>query len=187
MSNKKLGRPTKERLAVLRNQATDLLYYGRIETTLEKAKSLKPYTEKILTYAINTYNDVTKVKKLVKNEKYSEQAAKESKANNKDYNVPARVEKEVLIDLPTKLAARKKIMNKIYDKQVERLENEKLEDFKARTKGIKHPLVEKIFNVYAPKYAKRAEELGNKGGYTRIIKIGKRQGDNADMAIIELV
>ena len=38
---KKLGRPTDERLAVLRSQATALLWYGKVETTLEKAKASK--------------------------------------------------------------------------------------------------------------------------------------------------
>lgn len=157
MTNKKLGRPTKERMAVMRNQATALLWNGRIETTLEKAKSLRSYTEKILTLAINTYEDTVK---------------------NADNTV---------VDGKDKLAARRAIMNKVYDVQEQRQKGEAKEDFVKRTKDIKHPLVEKIFNVYAPKYAKRAAELGQKGGYTRIVKLGKRQGDNADMAIIELI
>ena len=157
MTNKKLGRPTKERMAVMRNQATALLWNGRIETTLEKAKSLRSYTEKILTLAINTYKDTVK---------------------NADNTV---------VDGKDKLAARRAIMNKVYDVQEQRQKGEAKEDFVKRTKDIKHPLVEKIFNVYAPKYAKRAAELGQKGGYTRIVKLGKRQGDNADMAIIELI
>ena len=41
----KLGRPAKERVALLRNQASQLLWYGRIETTLAKAKELQPYVE----------------------------------------------------------------------------------------------------------------------------------------------
>lgn len=42
-------------------------------------------------------------------------------------------------------------------------------------------LVEKLFSVLATRYADR------KGGYTRVLKAGFRYGDNAPMAIIELV
>ena len=48
-------------------------------------------------------------------------------------------------------------------------------------------MIEKIFNVYAPRYAERAKNVGQKGGYTRIIKLGARRGDNAEMAKIELI
>ena len=78
-------------------------------------------------------------------------------------------------------------MASLYDIQEQRKEKEAKADFVKRTEDIAHPLIEKIFNVYAPKYAKRAAELGTKGGYTRIIKIGARRGDNAEMALIELV
>ena len=169
MANEKLGRPTKERLALIRSQATALLWNGKIETTVEKAKVVKSYTEKILTLAINTYKDTATVKKeIVK------------KDGNKTLT-------NVVVDGKDKLAARRAIMNKVYDVQEQRVKDEKKEDFDARTKGIKHPLIEKIFNVYAPKYEKRAEELGQRGGYTRIIRTGKRQGDNAEMAVIELI
>ena len=46
---KKLNRPTDERLAILRNQASNLLWYGKLETTLERAKAVKSYAEKLLT------------------------------------------------------------------------------------------------------------------------------------------
>ena len=78
-------------------------------------------------------------------------------------------------------------MSKLYDIQEVRAEKESKAAFVARTEDIKHPLIEKIFNVYAPKYAKRREELNNGGGYTRVIKLGTRNGDNALMAIVELV
>ena len=66
---KKLGRPTDERLAVLKNQATALLWYGKVETTLEKAKAVRSYAEKLLTLAINSYEDIVKVTKEVVNAK----------------------------------------------------------------------------------------------------------------------
>ena len=169
MKVKMLGRPTEERLAIMRNQATDLLWKGKIETTLARAKSLKSYVEKILTLAINSYEDVVTVQKNTVNEKGE------------------KVAREVMNDGPKKLAARRKIMAKVYSVKEERKPGEKKADFIARTENIKHPLLEKIFNVYAPKYDARAKELGQKGGYTRILKVGIRKGDNAEMAIIELI
>lgn len=169
MKVKMLGRPTEERLAIMRNQATDLLWKGKIETTLARAKSLKSYVEKILTLAINSYEDVVTVTKYSVNTKGE------------------KVAREVMNDGPKKLAARRKIMAKVYSVKEERKPGEKKADFIARTENIKHPLLEKIFNIYAPKYDARAKELGQKGGYTRILKVGIRKGDNAEMAIIELI
>ena len=60
-------------------------------------------------------------------------------------------------------------------------------DYKERTKDVKHPIVEKLFREYGPKYSKRAEEKGTKGGYTGILKKGPRRGDAAEMVIIEMV
>lgn len=169
MANDKLGRPSKERDAMLRGQVTDLLWNGKLETTLAKAKSTARIAEKILTIAINSYQDTVRVVKEVKG------------ADGK------KVKKEVLNDGPRKLAARKRIMEYVYDVQEQRKPKETLASFKARTEGINHPLLEKIFNVYAPKYAERAKEKGQGGGYTRILKIGARRGDAAEMAIVELV
>ena len=75
----------------------------------------------------------------------------------------------------------------LMDRQEQRKPKESVEAFAARTNGINHPLLEKIFNVYAPKYAARAKEVGQGGGYTRIVKIGQRRGDAAEMAIVELI
>ena len=74
-----------------------------------------------------------------------------------------------------------------YDIQFTKEANESKADFRARVKGINHPLIEKIFNEIAPKYAERKEQLGQGGGYTRKYLKGQRRGDAAEVAIIELV
>ncbi len=166
---RKLNRPTDQRIAVIKKLATDLLWYGKIETTLAKAKEVRSYAEKIITLAVRTYNDTVKTTKTVVDAK------------------GVSSQKEVINDGATKLAARRSIMSKLYDMQEVRANKESKADFVARTKGINHPLIEKIFNEYAPKYAKRAEELKIGGGYTRIIKLSTRVGDCAETALIELV
>lgn len=48
---KKLGRTSEHRLATLNNMATALFRHERIETTLGKAKALRPYAERLITRA----------------------------------------------------------------------------------------------------------------------------------------
>lgn len=165
----KMGLTTTMRKAVLKNQASNLLWYGKIEITLGKAKQLRSYVEKIITKAVNTYTDTIEVKKVSTNAKGKE------------------VTTTVIKDGATKLAARRQVMAKLVDLQEIKGANESKAEYKARTADIAHPLIEKLFNEIAPKYAKRAEEMGTKGGYTRIIKLGERRGDAAPMALIELV
>ena len=164
----KLGMTTTQRMAVLRNQASNLLWYGRIETTLGRAKELRPYVEKIITLAINSFEDVVETTVTTKDKKGKEVTTKMYKDGAK------------------KLAARRKIISLTYDIQEQR-GKETMADFKARTEGVQHPLIEKIFDEYAPKYSARKEEKGQGGGYTRIYKCGPRKGDAAEVAIIELV
>lgn len=169
MVNSKIGRPTKERTALLRNQVSYLLWNEKVETTLAKAKSVRSLAEKYITLAVNTYEDTVKTVKTVTNEK------------------GVKVKQEVVNDGPKKLNARRKMMAYLYDLQEVRGEKESKSAFRAKTKDINHPLIEKMFNVYAPRYAERAKELGQGGGYTRITKLGERRGDNAEMAIVELI
>lgn len=49
MGYRKLGRPSSQRRAMLRNMATSLLKYGKIETTEPKAKEVRRVTEKMIT------------------------------------------------------------------------------------------------------------------------------------------
>ncbi len=165
----KLGRTSERRNALLRNQASELLWYGKIETTAAKAKSLQSYVEKIITKAMSVY-DLNEEKEV-----------KTTDAKGKE------VTKKVFIDSPKKLAVRRALMAKLRDLQEVKSFSEKKSEFKARTKEIQHPLMEKLFNEIAPKYAQRKEELGQGGGYTRIYLLGERRGDAAEKAIIELV
>ena len=166
---RKLGRTSKERNALLRGLASQLLWYGKIETTAAKAKELRPYVEKLITKAVNTYDDNIEYEVTKKDAKGKEVTVKNVKDGAK------------------KLAARRAIMAKLYDLPEVKAFAEKKSEFKARTAGIKHPLMAKIFNEIAPKYAARKEELGQGGGYTRIYLLGERRGDGAEVAVIELV
>lgn len=176
MDQRKLGRPTDQRMALLRNQVTALLWSGRIETTHERAKEVSRLAEKVLTLAINSYTDTVK-----KVETRTKTTIVKGKEVSKEYKV------ELINDGPTKLAARRMIMAKVYDPQEQRAKGETKAAFRGRTEHIQHPLIEKIFNEYAPRYAQRKEELGTGGGYTRVLKMGARRGDAAEKALIELV
>jgi large subunit ribosomal protein L17 len=50
-SHRKLGRVTEHRISMLRNQATELLRYERLETTVPRAKELRPFVERIISIA----------------------------------------------------------------------------------------------------------------------------------------
>ena len=104
MANEKLGRPSKERDAMLRGQVSTLLWNGKLETTLAKAKSAARMAEKILTLAINSYEDTLKVEKQVKGDDGK------------------KVKTTVLNDGPKKLAARRKLMASLYDVKEQKAE-----------------------------------------------------------------
>lgn len=111
-SNRKLGKPTDQRMAMLRGLVADLLNYGQIKTTVTRAKEVQPLAEKMITLA---------------------------KQND--------------------LAAYRQALGFI----------------------TKEDVAKKLFQELGPKYA------GRNGGYTRVVRIGPRRGDAAEMAIIQLV
>jgi large subunit ribosomal protein L17 len=121
VAHRKLGRVTEHRISLLRNQATSLLRHERIETTVPKAKELRPFVERIITIA------------------------KRGLAAG-DGNVKL-------------LTARRLVLVDIQDRRV----------------------VGKLFDEIAPRFATRP------GGYTRLLKLGYRRGDSAEVAQIELV
>lgn len=51
VANRKLGRVSEHRIALLRNQATALIRHERINTTVAKAKALRPFVERLITVA----------------------------------------------------------------------------------------------------------------------------------------
>jgi large subunit ribosomal protein L17 len=121
LAHRKLGRVTEHRLALLRNQAIALLRHERIETTMPKAKELRPFVERLITIA--------------------KRGVAAGEANGKT------------------LHARRLVMAEIPDKAV----------------------VGKLFETLAPRFAERP------GGYTRILRVGFRRGDSAEVAQVELV
>jgi large subunit ribosomal protein L17 len=120
VAHRKLGRVTEHRIALLRNQAEALLRYGHIETTVPKAKELRPFVERLITIAKRGIADGSSLKVL-------------------------NARREVLVD--------------IQDRDV----------------------VARLFTDIAPLYASRP------GGYTRLLRVGFRQGDAAEMALVELL
>ena len=168
-NHRKLGRPSDQRIAMLRNQVTNLIWYGKIETTLARGKEVQSMAEHLITIAMRQCDNTVELTKKTKNDKQQ------------------IVELTVTNDSPERLAARRRVMRYLYDIPAVQNKDEDRDDFKARQKQVKHQVVEKLFREIAPKYKKRAEEKGQGGGYTRIVKMGPRRGDAAEMVIVELV
>ena len=166
---RKLGRTADQRKALLRNQVTNLIWYGRIETTEAKAKEVRSIADRLITLAIKECdNTVTTTKQT---------------HNDKDQLVTL----EVVNDAPSKLHARRMLMAYLYEIKQPKLEDENKAEYRERTKDNKHPVVEKLFREIAPKYKARNAEKNCSGGYTRIYKLGPRRGDGAERVILELV
>ncbi|MDA1093736.1 MAG: 50S ribosomal protein L17 [Acidobacteria bacterium] len=121
VAHRKLGRTSEHRMALLRNQSTMLLRHERIDTTLAKAKELRPFVERLIT------------------------VAKRGLADG--------------VDTTKALHARRLVARDLADKKV----------------------VSKLFDTIAPRFADRP------GGYARVLRLGRRQGDQAEIAQIELV
>ncbi len=168
-TERKLGRTASQRKAMLRNLTTNLLWYGRIETTEAKAKEVRSIVDKMITLAIREYDQTVEVEKEFQNDK--KQIVKETFVN----------------DLPSKLHARRLMMAYLYDIKEQKKDDENKAEYKERTKDNKHPVVEKLFREYGPKYRARNQEKNCAGGYTRMYKLGPRRGDAAEMVVIELV
>ena len=174
---RKLGKKTKLRKALLRNQVTALLYKGKIVTTEARAKELRSIVEPMITMAAKeaeNFETVTVTQKVARKDKDGKRV--KEVVDGKKVTVFDTVEKKVTKDSPARLHARRQLMRYLYPVV------EVPADGKARRKNSKNvDLVDKLFTEYGNKYANR------NGGYTRIIKIGQRRGDGAMEVVLELV
>ena len=173
-TNRKLGRTTDIRKAMLKSLTTDLLVYGKVETTLARAKEVKSIADSLISLAIKEKDNFEEVDMKVVKAKLDSKGNKVTELvkskNGKEY---LKVVKEETTekrqkDMPTRLNARRKMMRKL----------NKVKD--ADGKNIDVPAM--LFNEIAPKYAGK-----NVGGFTRIVKAGPRRGDGAEVAILQLV
>ena len=174
---RKLGKATKPRRALLRNQVTALLYNGKIVTTEARAKEIKKIVEPMITLAAkekDNFETVTVEAKVPEKDKDGKRV--KEVVDGKKVTKYTTVKKEIKKDLPSRMHARRQLLKTLYP--VTEVPTEKA-GRKKNTKEI--DLVAKLFDEYGPKYA------GRKGGYTRIVKIGQRKGDAAMMVVLELV
>ena len=174
---RKLGKATKPRRALLRNQVTALLYNGKIITTEARAKEIKKIVEPMITLAAkekDNFETVTVEAKVPEKDKDGKRV--KEVVDGKKVTKYTTVKKEIKKDLPSRMHARRQLLKTLYP--VTEVPTEKA-GRKKNTKEI--DLVAKLFDEYGPKYA------GRKGGYTRIVKIGPRKGDAAMMVVLELI
>ncbi len=174
---RKLSRPTDQRMALLRNQVTALIYKGRIVTTEAKAKEVRKIAEHLIALAVkerDNYETVTVTAKVPRKDKDGKRV--KEVVDGKKVTVYDEVEKQIKKDLPSRLHARHQMLRVLYP--VKEVPTE-LAGRKRNTKNV--DLVAKLFDEIAPKYADR------NGGYTRIVKLDQRKGDGALRVVLELV
>ena len=172
MANRKLGRTADHRKALLKNQVTNVILHGQITTTESKAKEVKSLVDSLMALACKEKDNYETVQKKVSRVKMDGDKKVTETVKSKNGNEYTRVVREVVTveakqDKPWRLAARRtliKNLNKVKDE-----------------KGNNIDLPTKMFDELAPKYA------NSKGGYTRIVKLGKRRGDAAEEVILQLV
>ena len=166
--NRKLGRTTDIRNAMLKTLTTDLILKGKVETTEARAKEVKAIADSIIALAVKEKDNYETVDAKIIKAKLDSKGNKVTElTKSKNENEYLKVVKEEKTekrqkDMPSRLNARRKIMTKIN-----------------KVDGV--DVMAKLFNEIAPKYE------GRVGGYTKIIKAGPRRGDSAEVAILQLI
>ena len=159
---RKLGRTADQRKALLRGLVTNLIKYGKIETTEAKAKEVRRVAERLITLAAKECDNTVEVTKEFHNDKGQ------------------LVQETVKNDAPSKLHARRMMLAYLYNLPEEKQADENKAEYRARTKDVKYPVVEKLFEI-------GRTMKDRKGGYTRIYQLGPRRGDAAEMVILEIL
>lgn len=173
MANRKLGKTTDIRLAMLKNLSTDLIWHEQIQTTEARAKEVKAIVDSLIALAVKEKDNFDEVEVKVVKAKLDSKGNKETELvkskNGKEFLKVVKEEKmeKRQKDKPSRLNARRKMMTKL----------NKVKD----NEGTPIDLTDKLFNVIAPRYN------GRVGGYTQIIKLGQRRGDAAETVILKLV
>ena len=171
--NRKLGKTTDIRLAMLKTQVTDLILHGKIETTEARAKEVKAIADSLISLAIKEKDNFEMVDVKVSKAKLDSKGNKVTELvkskNGKEYLKVVREEvtEKRQKDMPSRLNARRKMMKSI----------NKVKD----SNGKNIDLIAKLFDEIATKYE------GRVGGYTRILKIGQSSGDAAEVVRLELI
>ena len=156
--NKKLGRKGDHRNAMLANLVSSLIKHKRVTTTLAKAKAARPVAEKLLTLG-----------KLA-NEALAT-ASSASDAASKAEATAANVHNRRLV------AARLRQQSRSHFKGTPTAKGKELREAWKQEHDVVHILCDTI----APAFKSR------NGGYTRILRLGQRQGDSGQLAILEWV
>ena len=167
-SNRKLDRPTDQRIAILKNLVTGLIQNGKLESTEARGKEVKKIADSLIAKAVAECDNFTsKPQKVTRAKTHKGKKltmTKESKTSKTDYEVIDRetVEEMVTVDNASRLHARRqafKWINKI--------------------DGVN--VVNKLYDEIAPKLK------GRDGGFVKIYKIGQRRGDAAEMVLLEII
>jgi len=172
---RKLGRPTDQRKAILRSLVSSLIQYGRIETTETRAKEVQPIADKLISLAVKECDNFTtkqvKISTAVLDSKGKKMTQSKKSKNDNSYNVIEREVKTEMkpVDSPTRLHARKQMISWLY---------------KTKDKdGNNINLANKLLDEIGPRF----KEKNRTSGFTRAYKLGPRKGDAAEMVILELI
>lgn len=172
---RKLGRPTAQRKAMLRGLVTSLVQYGRIETTEKRAKEVQPIADKLIALAVRECDNFTtrqvKISAPVLDSKGNKMTKSKKSKNDNTYDVIEREEKTEMkpVDSPSRLSARRIMISWLY----------RVKDKDGENINLANKLLDEIGPLY--------KEKNRTSGFTRIYKKGPRRGDAANMVILELV